>query len=354
MTMTAIERWQRFHDDFENALAFATRLHARQFRNGTDIPYISHLIGVAGLVLENEGGRDEAIAALLHDSVEDQGKDYPGGVTALRSVIGDRFGARVLEIVNACTDTDEDPKPPWRSRKESYIERLSEASASARLVSCADKLHNARAIVSDLRVMGDSLWGRFNGGRDGTFWYYRALSDAFIRRGPKRLAEELDRTVQVMERLGMGSTVTRPEQDQEPKAPQTFELTIAGEADVENPTESELHDAIDRMSPHGGPGFIVLEKSDGSYVQSAGGDGSYALEWRDWLDDRLETFQHFVAGRQEEPGKDVRIPTNEFNTVAVKENERLSAADVKKIMGSFLRGEGRHPAYKWRDITLNF
>jgi len=205
MTKTVTGHWQGFHDDFENALVFATRLHARQFRKGTDIPYISHLIGVAGLVLENDGGRDEAIAALLHDSVEDQGRDYRGGVAALRSEIRDRFGARVLEIVEACTDTDQDPKPPWRSRKESYIEHLSVASASARLVSCADKLHNARAIVSDLRVIGDSLWGRFNGGRDGTLWYYRALSDTFVRLGPKRLAEELDRTVREMERLGAGA-----------------------------------------------------------------------------------------------------------------------------------------------------
>ena len=199
--MSSADLWQGFHDDFESALSFATRLHAPQFRKETDIPYISHLIGVAGLVLENGGKRDEAIAALLHDSVEDQGKHFPGGVAALRREIDAQFGGNVLDIVEACTDADEDPKPPWRERKEAYIVHLDSVSDSARLVSCADKLHNARAIVSDLRVLGEALWNRFNGGREGTLWYYRALTDTFLRLGPKHLAEELDRTAQEMERL---------------------------------------------------------------------------------------------------------------------------------------------------------
>jgi (p)ppGpp synthase/HD superfamily hydrolase len=198
--MNQTER-QSFHAIFENALSFATELHADQVRKGTDIPYISHLIGVAGMVLENGGGQDEAIAALLHDSIEDQATGYPGGSEALRRDIQSRFGDRVLEIVEGCTDAETIPKPPWRQRKEAYIAHLEHVSSGARMVSCADKLHNARAIVSDLRVLENALWLRFNGGKDGTLWYYKTMAAVFLRLGPKRLAEELDRTVVEMDIL---------------------------------------------------------------------------------------------------------------------------------------------------------
>lgn len=194
---------RRFHTDFESALSFATKLHAKQVRKGTEIPYISHLIGVASLVLEHGGGRDEAVAALLHDSIEDQGNNHPGGADGLRREIREQFGPAVLEIVEACTDADVVPKPPWRERKEAYIAHLEVVSSSARLVSCADKLHNARAIVSDLRVVGAALWGRFKGGKDGTLWYYRALAAAFLRLGPEQLAGELERTVRDMQQLSL-------------------------------------------------------------------------------------------------------------------------------------------------------
>jgi (p)ppGpp synthase/HD superfamily hydrolase len=187
-----------FHRDFERALAFATRLHAKQVRKETDIPYISHLIGVAGLVLENDGGRDQAIAGLLHDSIEDCPKDYPGGVPALRADIEREFGGKVLAIVEGCTDAETIPKPPWRERKERYIAHLEEAPPEVLLVSCADKLHNARAIVADLRVMGDALFDRFSGGREGTLWYYTSLAEVFGRLGPKHLAAEIKRTVGTM------------------------------------------------------------------------------------------------------------------------------------------------------------
>jgi GTP pyrophosphokinase len=190
-----------FHVDFERALAFATRLHATQVRKETDIPYISHLIAVAGLVLENGGGRDPAIAALLHDSIEDCGEDYPGGVPALRRDLEAEFGSTVLGIVEGCTDAETFPKPPYRERKERYIAHLEDAPPEVLLVSCADKLHNARAIVADLRVMGASLFERFNGKRDGTVWYYESLAKVFARRGPKHLAEELGRTVDAMKTL---------------------------------------------------------------------------------------------------------------------------------------------------------
>ncbi len=190
-----------FHTDFERALALATRLHARQVRKETDIPYISHLIAVAGLVLENGGSRDEAIAGLLHDSIEDCGVDYPGGVSALRDRVRSEFGESVLAIVEGCTDAETVPKPPWRERKERYIAHLEEAPAEVRLVSCADKLHNARAIVADLQVMGEALFDRFNGGRHGTLWYYDSLAEVFERKGPEHLAAELRRTVETMQRL---------------------------------------------------------------------------------------------------------------------------------------------------------
>lgn len=190
-----------FHDNFEQALSFATKLHAEQVRKETDIPYISHLISVAGIVLENGGGRDEAIAALLHDSIEDQAETFPGGADALRKEIKDRFGDTVLDIVEGCTDAEVIPKPPWKERKEAYIAHLEEASDATRLVSCSDKLHNARAIVSDLRVIGDSLWSRFRGGKDGTLWYYETLAKTFSRLGPRKLAKELELTVAEMREL---------------------------------------------------------------------------------------------------------------------------------------------------------
>lgn len=190
-----------FHITFSRALSFATELHAKQLRKQTEIPYVSHLLGVASLVLEHGGNSDEAIAALLHDSIEDRGHDYPGGVDVLRARIRDDFGAAVLAIVEGCTDADVEPKPPWQGRKEAYLAHLAGASPSIRLVSCADKLHNARAIVSDLRELGDALFERFTAKKSGTLWYYESLAAEFERGGPARLAEELRRTVDTMKAL---------------------------------------------------------------------------------------------------------------------------------------------------------
>jgi len=181
---------------FDEALTFASRLHAPQVRKGTTIPYISHLLAVAGLVLENGASEDEAIAALLHDAVEDQGG------AAVREEIRRRFGDSVVQIIDGCTDADVIPKPPWRERKEKYIAHIRLASPSVRLVSAADKLHNARAILADYRVMGEALWDRFNGGKEGTLWYYRSLVDTFREvSGSTSLVEELGRVVSELERL---------------------------------------------------------------------------------------------------------------------------------------------------------
>jgi (p)ppGpp synthase/HD superfamily hydrolase len=180
---------------FEEALTLAARLHADQVRKGTTIPYISHLLAVASMVLEQGASEDEAIAALLHDAAEDQ-----GGRATLED-IRNRFGDAVAEIVEGCTDSWVIPKPPWRTRKEAYLAHLREASASVRLVSAADKLHNARTILSDYRALGESLWSRFTGGREGTLWYYRALVEVLRAAGTTSLVEELDRVVSELEHL---------------------------------------------------------------------------------------------------------------------------------------------------------
>lgn len=180
---------------FEEALVLAAQFHARQLRKGTTIPYISHLLAVTSLVLEHGGNEDEAIAALLHDAVEDQ-----GGANA-RAKIRRLFGENVAAIVDGCSDTDQMPKPPWHERKERYIAHLRAASPSVRLVSAADKLHNVRSILADYRIIGEALWSRFNGGKAGTLWYYRSVMDVLRETGPSSLVDELDRTLTELERL---------------------------------------------------------------------------------------------------------------------------------------------------------
>jgi (p)ppGpp synthase/HD superfamily hydrolase len=180
---------------FHQALLFAAEKHSGQTRKASTIPYIAHLMGVASLVLEAGGDEDLAIAALLHDVVEDC-----GGAPMLKEVRR-RFGSRVAEVVDGCTDAYEVPKPPWRERKENYIRRLKKESADTRLVSAADKLNNVRSILSDYRVVGESVWSRFNGGREGTLWYYRTLRDEFLRDKPNRITRDLELAVNELELL---------------------------------------------------------------------------------------------------------------------------------------------------------
>jgi GTP pyrophosphokinase len=183
-------------DRFEEALVFAARLHSQQLRKGTTVPYVAHLLGVASIALEHGADEDEAIAALLHDAVEDQG----GAPT--RELIRRSFGERVASIVDACTDAETIPKPPWRERKERYIAHLkAEESPSVWLVSAADKLHNARTILIDYRTHGEEVWARFKGGRDGSLWYYRTLVETFLEKGRTPLFEELARVVAEIEGL---------------------------------------------------------------------------------------------------------------------------------------------------------
>jgi GTP pyrophosphokinase len=180
---------------FTEALTYATQLHANQTRKSSGIPYIAHLLGVTSIALEYGANEDEAIAALLHDAVEDQGGE------ATRTEIRHRFGNAVTEIVDACTDAETIPKPPWRQRKEAYIAHIPSASASVLLVSCADKLHNVRSILHDYRVLGKTVWESFKGGKEGTLWYYRALVVAFLQTGSTPLIEELERVVLELEHL---------------------------------------------------------------------------------------------------------------------------------------------------------
>ena len=182
---------------FLRAFLFASEKHSGQTRKASTIPYIAHLMGVASLVLEAGGDEDLAIAALLHDVVEDC-----GGKPMLKEVRR-RFGKRVAHVVEGCTDDDTgvDPKPPWRERKETYLRHLRTADADTRLVSAADKLNNVRSIVSDYRAVGESVWQRFKGGREGTLWYYRTLLEIFLRHKRNRITRDFELAVRELDSL---------------------------------------------------------------------------------------------------------------------------------------------------------
>jgi (p)ppGpp synthase/HD superfamily hydrolase len=178
------------------AFAYALTTHRGQVRKGTEIPYVAHLLGVCSLVMEDGGDEAEAIAALLHDAAEDQ-----GGWARLED-IRKRFGDRVAAIVEACTDSFEEPKPPWRGRKEAYVAHIrSSRDQGAIRVSLADKLHNARAILRDYRQIGDDLWDRFNAGPEEILWYYRSLLEGFQAVSASPMVEELGRVLAEVERL---------------------------------------------------------------------------------------------------------------------------------------------------------
>jgi (p)ppGpp synthase/HD superfamily hydrolase len=186
---------------FTDALCYAAALHGEQRRKVGGEPYIAHLLAVAALVLEYGGGEEEAIAALLHDAVEDQ-----GGEATLAEIRG-RFGDAVAEIVVGCSDTAGSPKPPWRRRKEAHIERLRGESAAVRLVVAADKLHNVRSLVREYRRCGESLWASFHGGRDGTLWNLRAVADALKQARQTPIVEELERSLgELIATIGTAAT----------------------------------------------------------------------------------------------------------------------------------------------------
>lgn len=176
-------------------MIYAAQVHAGQTRKGSGIPYITHLMAAAGLVAEDGGDEDQVIAALLHDAPEDQ-----GGRDRLED-IRVRFGEKIAAIVAACTDTYDEPKPPWQARKEAYLAELKSAPPEVLRVSAADKLHNSRSIVADLRAEGEAAFAKFQGKQVGTLWYYRTLAEVYQTRSPGPLAEEVARTVAEMHRL---------------------------------------------------------------------------------------------------------------------------------------------------------
>jgi (p)ppGpp synthase/HD superfamily hydrolase len=180
---------------FEEALVYAAQLHGGQVQKGSGRPYIGHLLGVTSLVIRHGGDEDEAVAALLHDAAEDQ-----GGLPTLQ-VIRRKFGDRVADIVKGCSDSFTMPKPPWKERKEKHIAHVRHAGPDVRLVSAADKLDNARAIIGDLRRVGDEVWSWFKGGKDGTLWYYREMFKVLKEGGSNPLVEELGLAVAEMHRL---------------------------------------------------------------------------------------------------------------------------------------------------------
>jgi (p)ppGpp synthase/HD superfamily hydrolase len=181
-------------DRFLRAVSYARDLHVEN-RKATQVPYMAHLLGVASLVMGESGyvsfpiTEDEVNAALLHDAAEDC-----GGAARLNDIQA-VFGDFVADHVKGCTDTFQDPKPAWHSRKQAYIERLPNETAQTRLISAADKLHNARAILDDFRCIGDKVWNRFRAGRDEHLWYYGKLADVFRECGTNRIVEELGRVV---------------------------------------------------------------------------------------------------------------------------------------------------------------
>lgn len=180
---------------FAEAFALAERLHREQVRKKTQVPTISHLMAVTALVLENGGGEEEAIAALLHDAAEDCGG------RPILDEIRRRFGDSVASIVEGCSDTLETPKPRWQPRKESYLEHLESAPAPTLLVSLADKVHNVRSLAFEYRRVGDRLWQRFTASREQTLWYYQSLLEIFRRRCPEQLEPLVDELARALDDL---------------------------------------------------------------------------------------------------------------------------------------------------------
>ncbi len=179
---------------FDEAFAYTHETHADHTRKGNGVPYIGHLMGVASIVIDDGGTEDEAIAALLHDAAEDC-----GGRARLDDIRA-RFGDTVARIVEDCTDSWTTPKGPWTERKQQYVEHAKRLAPPSLRVSAADKVHNAYAILRDLRNVGDRVWDRFNATADDIVAYHQALVRAYREAGGGRLVDELDRIVRAIER----------------------------------------------------------------------------------------------------------------------------------------------------------
>ena len=195
----------RLTPKFTRALTYASRLHGGKLRKKTRIPDIDHILGVTSIALEYGANETEAIAALLHDAAEDA-----GGRQRLND-IRRKFGNAVAKIVDGCSDTYDDPKPPWLDRKKKYVRHVRDAAVSTKLVSASDKLQNVRSLLRNYRNEGDRLWKRYNCGKEGALWYYRALVNAFTGNRIKPLVRDLDFAVRELERVANhGTKVTKP------------------------------------------------------------------------------------------------------------------------------------------------
>jgi (p)ppGpp synthase/HD superfamily hydrolase len=180
---------------FACAFTLAVELHGDHVRKGTGVPYLTHLMAVSSLVGEYGGDEDLMIAALLHDALEDR----PDRITL--SQINARFGWRVGRVVEGCSDCQSFPKPPWEQRKRAYLARLPGESGDVKLVSAADKLHNASALLRDARLMGDAHWSRFNASKDRQCWYLRSCVTALSDGWWNEIVARLDETVASLESL---------------------------------------------------------------------------------------------------------------------------------------------------------
>ena len=197
-----------YSERFGQALAWTHEIHRKQKRKTSGVPYVAHLLGVTALVIEDEGTEEEAIAALLHDSLEDQGQHFPGGVPALAAEIEVRFGGEVLKMVEALTERRSDAeariadkRERWRAHKMAYFAQIGAAGPAVRRISCADSLHNVRTLLKDYRRMGERIWIRFMTGRgDDQVWAYRAAAEAFRAAGTGPLADELADAVEALDR----------------------------------------------------------------------------------------------------------------------------------------------------------
>jgi len=199
---------------FDHALLFAAQVHRNQERKKSGVPYISHLLGVAAIVLDYGGDEDMGIAALLHDAAEDHGGK------AMLAVISQMFGPRVAKIVDGCTDSYGDEgknKPKWYPRKLRYIRRMRHEDADTRFVSAADKLYNARAVLRDVRQYGDSAFGSFSAPKAKVLWYYRSLVREYRAAGVthqlKPLLDDYDRVVTELEHLALVSAAGKASRD---------------------------------------------------------------------------------------------------------------------------------------------
>jgi (p)ppGpp synthase/HD superfamily hydrolase len=187
-----------YSDRFRDALVYAFDMHRTQVRKGSDIPYITHLLSVAASVGEYGGSEDQAIAGLLHDAAEDQ-----GGQATVED-IRQRFGDAVATCVAACSDTFEEPKPAWRPRKEKHIAKLRAMPPDIKLVVAADKLHNARSMLRDYRMVGDTLWDRFTADRDSTLWYLKEMRVALCDGWEHPILQEFGSVIEQLEEEALG------------------------------------------------------------------------------------------------------------------------------------------------------